>query len=135
MMQSIPEVAAALDVSERTVRRIIKQHSIPTSTLTRETATGTRSYTAVSFDTVQHHLQGVASDEAPSNGLTYRERALVAEARCAELEKQIALLQANLDDSRTAANDLRQMATVATLRAIQPPVEIPEKRKWWEWRK
>jgi hypothetical protein len=135
MMQSIPEVAAALAVSERTVRRIIKQHSIPTSTLTRETATGTRSYTAVSFDTVQHHLQGLASDEAPSGGLSYRERALVAEARCAELEKQIALLQANLDDSRRASDDLRQMATVAALRAIQPPAEIPAKRKWWEWRK
>lgn len=135
MMQSIPEVAAALDVSERTVRRIIKQHSIPTTTLKRETSTGTRSFTAVSFDTVQQHLQGVAIDEAPPNGLTYRERALVAEARCAELEKQIALLQANLDDSRTAANDLRQMATVAALRAIKPPAEIPATRKWWEWRK
>jgi len=135
MMQSIPEVAAALDVSERTVRRIIKQHSIPTTTLKRETSTGTRSFTAVSFDTVQQHLQGVAIDEAPPNGLTYRERALVAEARCAELEKQIALLQANLDDSRTASNDLRQMATVAALRAIKPPAEIPAQRKWWEWRK
>jgi hypothetical protein len=135
MMQSIPEVAAALDVSERTVRRIIKQHSIPTTTLKRETSTGTRSFTAVSFDTVQQHLQGVAIDEAPPNGLTYRERALVAEARCAELEKQIALLQANLDDSRTAANDLRQMATVAAFRAIKPPAEIPATRKWWEWRK
>jgi hypothetical protein len=134
-MQSIPEVAAALDVSERTVRRIIKQHSIPTTTLKRETSTGTRSFTAVSFDTVQQHLQGVAIDEAPPNGLSYRERALVAEARCAELEKQIALLQANLDDSRTAANDLRQMATVAALRAIKPPAEIPATRKWWEWRK
>jgi hypothetical protein len=134
-MQSIAEVAAALDVSERTVRRIIKQHSIPTTTLKRETSTGTRSFTAVSFDTVQQHLQGVAIDEAPPNGLTYRERALVAEARCAELEKQIALLQANLDDSRTAANDLRQMATVAALRAIKPPAEIPAKPKWWEWRK
>jgi hypothetical protein len=134
-MQSIPEVAAALDVSERTVRRIIKQHSIPTTTLKRETSTGTRSFTAVSFDIVQQHLQGVATDEAPPNGLTYRERALVAEARCAELEKQIALLQANLDDSRTAANDLRQMATVAALRAIKPPAEIPAQRKWWEWRK
>jgi hypothetical protein len=89
----------------------------------------------VSFDTVQQHLQGVAIDEAPPNGLSYRERALVAEARCAELEKQIALLQANLDDSRTAANDLRQMATVAALRAIKPPAEIPATRKWWEWRK
>ena len=74
MMQSIPEVAAALEVSERTVRRIIKQHNIPTSTLKRETTTGTRSYTAVSFDAVQHHLQRVATDEAPSSGLTYRER-------------------------------------------------------------
>ena len=134
-MQSIPEVAAALAVSERTVRRIIKQHGIPTSTLKRETSTGTRSFTAVSFDTVQQHLQGGAIDEAPPNGLTYRERALVAEARCAELEKQIALLQANLDDSRTASNDLRQMATVAALRAIKPPAEIPATRKWWEWRK
>jgi len=134
-MQSIAEVATALDVSERTVRRIIKQYSIPTTTLKRETSTGTRSFTAVSFDTVQQHLQGVAIDEAPPNGLTYRERALVAEARCAELEKQIALLQANLDDSRTAANDLRQMATVAALRAIKPPAEISAQRKWWEWRK
>ena len=134
-MQSIPEVAAALEVSERTVRRIIKQHGIPTTTLKRETSTGTRSFTAVSFDIVQHHLQGVAIDEAPSSGLTYRERALVAEARCAELEKQIALLQANLDDSRRASDDLRQMATVAALRAIKPPAEIPAKRKWWEWRK
>lgn len=134
-MQSIPEVAAALEVSERTVRRIIKQHNIPTSTLKRETTTGTRSYTAVSLDTVQHHLQGVAIDEAPSGELTYRERALVAEARCAELEKQIALLQANLDDSRRASDDLRQMATVAALRAVHPPAELPAKRKWWEWRK
>ena len=135
IMQSIAEVAAALDVSERTVRRIIKQHGIPTTTLKRETSTGTRSFTAVSFDTVQQHLQGLASNEAAPGELTYRERALVAEARCAELEKQIALLQANLDDSRTAANDLRQMATVAALRAIKPPAEIPAQRKWWEWRK
>lgn len=134
-MQSIPEVAAALEVSERTVRRIIKQHNIPTSTLKRETSTGTRSYTAVSFDAVQHHLQAPASAEVPSGELTYRERALVAEARCAELEKQIALLQANLDDSRRASDDLRQMATVASLRAVQPPAQIPAKRKWWEWRK
>ena len=134
-MQSIHEVAAALEVSERTVRRIIKQHGIPTSILKRETSTGTRSFTAVSFDIVQQHLQGVASDEAPTNGLTYRERALVAEARCAELEKQIALLQANLDDSRRATDDLRQMATVAALRAIKPPAEIPAKRQWWQWRK
>ena len=134
-MQSIHEVAAALEVSERTVRRIIKQHGIPTRTLKRETSTGTRSFTAVSFDIVQQHLQGGASDEAPTNGLTYRERALVAEARCAELEKQIALLQANLDDSRRATDDLRQMATVAALRAIKAPAEIPAKRKWWEWRK
>lgn len=134
-MQSIHEVAAALEVSERTVRRIIKQHGIPTSTLKRETSTGTRSFTAVSFDIVQQHLQGVASDEAPTNGLTYRERALVAEARCTELEKQIALLQANLDDSRRATDDLRQIATVAALRAIKAPAEIPAKRQWWQWRK
>lgn len=124
-----------MEVSERTVRRIIKQHNIPTSTLKRETSTGTRSYTAVSFDAVQHHLQATASAEVPSGELTYRERALVAEARCAELEKQIALLQANLDDSRRASDDLRQMATVAALRAVQPPAQIPAKRKWWEWRK
>lgn len=134
-MQSIPEVAAALEVSERTVRRIIKQHNIPTSTLKRETTTGTRSYTAVSFNAVQYHLQATARAEVPSGELTYRERALVAEARCAELEKQIALLQANLDDSRRASDDLRQMATVAALRAVQPPAQIPAKRKWWEWRK
>ena len=134
-MQSIHEVAVALDVSERTVRRIIKQHGIPTRTLKRETSTGTRSFTAVSFDIVQQHLQGVTNDEAPTNGLTYRERALVAEARCTELEKQIALLQANLDDSRRATDDLRQMATVAALRAIKAPAEIPAKRQWWQWRK
>jgi DNA-binding transcriptional MerR regulator len=134
-MQSIAEVATALDVSERTVRRIIRQHGIPTSTLKRETSTGTRSFTAVSFDIVQQHLQGVAIDEAPSSGLTYRERALVAEARCAELEKHIALLQANLDDSRRATDDIRQMATVAALRAIKAPAEIPAKRQWWQWRK
>lgn len=134
-MQSIPEVATALDVSERTVRRIIRQHGIPTTTLKRETSTGTRSFTSVSLDIVQQHLQGIAIDEAPSSGLTYRERALVAEARCAEMEKQITLLQANLDDSRRATDDLRQMATVAALRAIKPPAEIPAKRQWWEWRK
>lgn len=84
----------------------------------------------MSFDIVQQHLQAGAIDEAPSSWLTYRERALVAEARCAELEKQIALLQAILDDSRTAADDLRQMATMAALRAIKPPAEIPAHREW-----
>ena len=47
-----------------------------------------------------------------------------------QMEKQIALLQANLDDSRRASDDLRQMATVAALRAIKAPAEIPAKRKW-----
>jgi len=118
---TLAQARETLGVSERTLRRAIGTLGIVLAKASHDTASGKRVSAVVDAEqlcSLKVFFGLSVEDKTSTDGLSWRERALIAEARLEENERTIVAQQAHLDNIQSLLNVAQQAAILTSTRTL-----------------